>query len=291
MPEDRRARGGAAGEAVGAGGGRAAAADAAPPPPRARFLDEYAKHNVTFWAVTAQNEPFATLFTSPQFPTIVFTAAHQRDFVVRDLGPALARSRHGTRLLILDDQRILLPHWAKVVKGKARRPPPAPRLPPHRVPPEPWSVAECPASSHPRLGGGRRQLSHLHVCLVAAGTGGGTRAAAAAAGGAQPWQCRRPPATDGKGTERGADGGGPGSSRIHARGARSPARRAAAPRTRRSAPAALRRRAVELLVAGERGLRASPGDPAGTWGPRVHCWGLGVPAALARGVPPAPRRC
>ncbi|XP_009891455.1 PREDICTED: glucosylceramidase-like [Charadrius vociferus] len=80
-----------------------------------KFLDEYAKHNVSFWAVTAQNEPLAALFTPPQFPTIAFTAAQQRDFVIRDLGPALTRSPHRTRLIILDDQRIHLPHWAKVV--------------------------------------------------------------------------------------------------------------------------------------------------------------------------------
>lgn len=84
-----------------------------------RFLDEYAKRNVTFWAVTAQNEPLAGLFTPPQAPTIAFTAAQQRDFIAQDLGPALARSPHRTRLLMLDDQRIHLPHWAKVVKSSA----------------------------------------------------------------------------------------------------------------------------------------------------------------------------
>ncbi|XP_030147447.4 lysosomal acid glucosylceramidase-like [Taeniopygia guttata] len=84
-----------------------------------KFLDEYAKHNVTFWAVTAQNEPLAGLLTPPQGPTIAFTAAQQRDFIGQDLGPALAHSPHGTRLLMLDDQRIHLPHWAKVVLGNA----------------------------------------------------------------------------------------------------------------------------------------------------------------------------
>lgn len=72
---------------------------------------------MTFWAVTAQNEPLAGLFTPPQAPTIAFTAAQQRDFIAQDLGPALARSPHRTRLLMLDDQRIHLPHWAKVVKS------------------------------------------------------------------------------------------------------------------------------------------------------------------------------
>ncbi|XP_040982335.1 lysosomal acid glucosylceramidase-like isoform X2 [Aquila chrysaetos chrysaetos] len=87
--------------------------------PLSLFLDEYAKHNLTFWAVTAQNEPLAALLAPPQFPTITFTAAQQRDFIIRDLGPALARSPHRTRLMILDDQRIHLLRWAKAVLGNA----------------------------------------------------------------------------------------------------------------------------------------------------------------------------
>lgn len=87
---------------------------------------------MTFWAVTAQNEPLAGLFTPPQAPTIAFTAAQQRDFIAQDLGPALARSPHRTQLLMLDDQRIHLPHWAKVVKSSASSFPsasrPSPRL-------------------------------------------------------------------------------------------------------------------------------------------------------------------
>ncbi|NWH77403.1 GLCM Glucosylceramidase, partial [Piaya cayana] len=84
-----------------------------------KFLDEYAKRNVTFWAVTVQNEPLTALLTPPEFPTIVFTAAQQRDFIVCDLGPALARSSHRTQLIIMDDNRIHLPLWAKVVLGNA----------------------------------------------------------------------------------------------------------------------------------------------------------------------------
>uniref|UniRef100_A0A8B9GLV3 Glucosylceramidase n=1 Tax=Amazona collaria TaxID=241587 RepID=A0A8B9GLV3_9PSIT len=84
-----------------------------------KFLDEYAKHNVTFWAVTVQNEPLGALLSPSQFPTIVFTAEQQRDFVVQDLGPALAQSSHRTQLIILDDQSTHLPHWAKVILGNA----------------------------------------------------------------------------------------------------------------------------------------------------------------------------
>lgn len=116
--------------------------------PCARFLDEYTKHNVTFWAVTVQNEPLAALLTPPQFPTIVFTPAQQRDFIVRDLGPALARSPHRTQLIIMDDQRIHLPHWAKTVTSKAWCPAWLPHLPLLCVLPRSWVLAENQSSSH-----------------------------------------------------------------------------------------------------------------------------------------------
>ncbi|XP_078390176.1 lysosomal acid glucosylceramidase isoform X1 [Cetorhinus maximus] len=83
-----------------------------------RFLDEYAKHNLTFWAVTIQNEPTTGLISNYSFQCMGFTAELQRDFIVLDLGPALHNSPHkDVQLMILDDQRILLPYWAKVVLG------------------------------------------------------------------------------------------------------------------------------------------------------------------------------
>lgn len=46
-----------------------------------------------------------------------FTPETQRDWIALDLGPALRSSPFAkTRLMILDDQRVLLPHWAKVVR-------------------------------------------------------------------------------------------------------------------------------------------------------------------------------
>ena len=126
---------------LGAGEGGTGTADAAPPLPRARFLDEYAKRNVTFWGLTAQNEPISGFFAPAQFPTIAFSAEQQRDFIVRDLGPALARSPHRPRLLVLDDQRIHLPRWAEAVSSNARRPARLLPLPPLRVPPEPRSLS------------------------------------------------------------------------------------------------------------------------------------------------------
>ncbi|XP_053743633.1 lysosomal acid glucosylceramidase isoform X1 [Synchiropus splendidus] len=81
-----------------------------------RFLQEYAKHNLTFWALTTGNEPSAGHITNYSFQALGFTAEQQRDWVALDLGPALhASSFPHTHVLILDDNRLLLPYWAKVV--------------------------------------------------------------------------------------------------------------------------------------------------------------------------------
>ncbi|XP_060676746.1 lysosomal acid glucosylceramidase isoform X1 [Hemiscyllium ocellatum] len=86
-----------------------------------RFLDEYAKHNLTFWALTAQNEPTTGMLTDYRFQCMGFTAEMQRDFILIDLGPALQSSAHkDVQLMILDDQRFLLPYWAKVVLSDVR---------------------------------------------------------------------------------------------------------------------------------------------------------------------------
>lgn len=81
-----------------------------------KFLDAYSKYGLKFWAVTAENEPTAGLFSGYPFQCLGFTAETQRDFIAKDLGPALANSTHrDVRLLMLDDQRLLLPRWAQVV--------------------------------------------------------------------------------------------------------------------------------------------------------------------------------
>lgn len=83
----------------------------------ARFLDAYAEHKLQFWAVTAGNEPSAGLLSGYPFQCLGFTPEHQRDFIARDLGPTLTNSEHGSvRLIMLDDQRLLLPRWAQVVR-------------------------------------------------------------------------------------------------------------------------------------------------------------------------------
>lgn len=85
----------------------------------ARFLDAYAAYNLKFWAVTVENEPTAGLMSGYPFQCLGFTPEHQRDFIARDLGPTLANSTHrDIRLIMLDDNRLLLPHWAQVVRPR-----------------------------------------------------------------------------------------------------------------------------------------------------------------------------
>jgi len=56
------------------------------------------------------------------FQALGFTAEEQRDWVALDLGPALKASAYPhTHILILDDNRLLLPHWAKVVSPRTKR--------------------------------------------------------------------------------------------------------------------------------------------------------------------------
>lgn len=85
--------------------------------PHVRFLEEYGKFNLSFWAVTTGNEPTAGQMTNYSFQALGFTPETQRDWVAMDLGPALHASQFAkTHIIMLDDQRLLLPHWAKVVR-------------------------------------------------------------------------------------------------------------------------------------------------------------------------------
>ncbi|XP_060777704.1 lysosomal acid glucosylceramidase isoform X3 [Neoarius graeffei] len=80
-----------------------------------RFLEDYEKHNISFWGLTTGNEPTAGEMTNYSFQALGFTPELQRDWIALDLGPALHSSPYAkTHLMILDDQRLLLPHWAKV---------------------------------------------------------------------------------------------------------------------------------------------------------------------------------
>ncbi|KAK3799329.1 hypothetical protein RRG08_048836 [Elysia crispata] len=83
-----------------------------------RFLQEYEKQNITFWGMTAQNEPIDGLESEFPFQCMGYTPEMYRDFIKMDLGPALEKAGYGkVKLMMLDDQRLFLIEWAKVVLG------------------------------------------------------------------------------------------------------------------------------------------------------------------------------
>ena len=68
------------------------------------------------WGLTTQNEPMDGNIYKFPFQAMGWTAEMQRDFVKMDLGPALHNnSLQHVALMILDDQRLMLPYWAKIV--------------------------------------------------------------------------------------------------------------------------------------------------------------------------------
>ncbi|XP_072167356.1 lysosomal acid glucosylceramidase-like [Diadema setosum] len=82
----------------------------------AKFLEAYQENEVEMWALTGGNEPTAGLFPNYKWQCLFFSPSLQRDFIKRDLGPTLHERGHGdVKLLIMDDQRFLLPRWAQVV--------------------------------------------------------------------------------------------------------------------------------------------------------------------------------
>ncbi|MEO0617305.1 MAG: glycoside hydrolase family 30 protein [Pseudomonadota bacterium] len=80
-----------------------------------RYLDAYAARGVDIWGLTPVNEPHGN---SGQWESMHFTPETQRDFVSEHLGPALRAGGHGDlRLLIYDQNRDDMVHWADVVLG------------------------------------------------------------------------------------------------------------------------------------------------------------------------------
>lgn len=81
-----------------------------------KFLQAYKDKGVDIWGLTAQNEPSDGMITDFAFQCLGFTPEMQRDFIAKDLGPALAENGFShVKLMILDDVRTFLPYWAEVV--------------------------------------------------------------------------------------------------------------------------------------------------------------------------------
>ncbi|XP_030832503.1 lysosomal acid glucosylceramidase [Strongylocentrotus purpuratus] len=84
----------------------------------AKFIEGYAKHNVSMWGMTIQNEPWAGAIKDQPNACNYMTPQLERDFVKRDLGPTLEEHGLGhVNIMMLDDQRFELPDWPVVVLG------------------------------------------------------------------------------------------------------------------------------------------------------------------------------
>lgn len=85
----------------------------------ARFLDEYRKHGLKFWALTTGNEPLNGIVPIKQFNSMGWTPQSHREWIGQHMGPRLKNSEHNSTLLFaIDDQRIVLPWWMKIVRWK-----------------------------------------------------------------------------------------------------------------------------------------------------------------------------
>jgi glucosylceramidase len=66
--------------------------------------------------LTAQNEPTDGNIDHFPFQATGWTPEQQRDFITKDLGPELHANGYGdVKLMMLDDQRLLLAYWADTV--------------------------------------------------------------------------------------------------------------------------------------------------------------------------------
>ncbi|XP_027230984.1 lysosomal acid glucosylceramidase [Penaeus vannamei] len=81
-----------------------------------KFLESYAKHNISFWGLTTQNEPTDGLVKNFQFNAVGWSPQDQAEWIGKHLGPALKNhSLSSVKIMIMDDNRLLLPKWVEDV--------------------------------------------------------------------------------------------------------------------------------------------------------------------------------
>jgi len=82
------------------------------------YLDAYESAGVDIWGLTPVNEPHGN---GGHWESMHFSPESQNEFVQRELGPRLRRSRHSdTKLLVYDQNRDGLEHWADVIFSDPR---------------------------------------------------------------------------------------------------------------------------------------------------------------------------
>ncbi len=77
-----------------------------------KFFEAYEGKGISFWGVTAQNEPRGNTGT---WQELVFTAQEQADFIKTYLGPTLRDYDADLKIMTFDDQRASLLDWVNTV--------------------------------------------------------------------------------------------------------------------------------------------------------------------------------
>ena len=81
-----------------------------------KFLKAYEDQGITFWGLTAQNEPLDGNVQNFTFNAMGWNSSTQAQWIVENLGPTLEVEGYSDiKLMILDDQRPLVPKWAREV--------------------------------------------------------------------------------------------------------------------------------------------------------------------------------
>jgi len=80
-----------------------------------KYIQTMERAGFPIWAITSQNEPSMGLFIDAEWNALGWTPRHQMEWLKTDLIPAFAVANLRTKLVIFDDNRILLPQWVDAV--------------------------------------------------------------------------------------------------------------------------------------------------------------------------------
>lgn len=85
----------------------------------ARYINKsvsaYENNGVHIWAVSTGNEPINAFIPFDPLSSMGWTSRPESDWIANYLGPTLAESGYDTKILALDDQRIFLPWYIKLL--------------------------------------------------------------------------------------------------------------------------------------------------------------------------------
>lgn len=81
-----------------------------------RFFEEYAKHNISFWGLTVENEPVQGMMNKKHpFNCLNMSAQTEAEFIAENLGPTLAKAGYGShrlKLMVFDDSAQQMEEYA-----------------------------------------------------------------------------------------------------------------------------------------------------------------------------------